>query len=420
MRFYGGGFGRERHTLFSDGRLDDFLTQRTKEALADADRHDSNALVSTETEKLVDFFVQKYGLTLPTLHEKDDEISGDQQETEADARSIGVQNMFFRGDEPTMVPATAFTFTVVFDGDADLFRYAGNTFGPEHPQADVGESELTFQYTIHNPDSGTVQTRLRKDINQTKFWLNDIANQVNTFNKELKAKLHQRITERKSRLGAAQQAAKGLPYKMRVRDDAPKTYAAPEVRRKVALKPPVPKPGAEPEPVMLEENYEHILTVCSSMARVLELSPKAFVDMEEETLRSHFLVQLNGHYLGDATGETFNYQGKTDILVKSNGRNIFIGECKIWKGEKVMIETIDQILGYTSWRDTKTAILLFNRNKDFSAILRKAVETVKQHKNFKAEVTAYKKETAFRFTFTHRDDPERELTLTVMGFNVPT
>ena len=50
------------------------------------------------------------------------------------------------------------------------------------------------------------------------------------------------------------------------------------------------------------------------MVAVMEWSPRAFVGMGEEDLRQHFLVQLNGAYEGQATGETFNFEGKTDIL----------------------------------------------------------------------------------------------------------
>lgn len=55
-----------------------------------------------------------------------------------------------------------------------------------------------------------------------------------------------------------------------------------------------------------------------------ELSPHAFLDMGEEDLRSHFLVQLNGAFEGQATGETFNFQGKTDILIRVEGKNILL------------------------------------------------------------------------------------------------
>jgi hypothetical protein len=51
------------------------------------------------------------------------------------------------------------------------------------------------------------------------------------------------------------------------------------------------------------------------MVRVMEQSPHAFATMHEEDLRTYFLVQLNAQYEGQATGETFNFQGKTDILI---------------------------------------------------------------------------------------------------------
>lgn len=62
---------------------------------------------------------------------------------------------------------------------------------------------------------------------------------------------------------------------------------------------------------------------------------------------------------GKATGETFNRAGKTDILLREGDRNVFIAECKFWKGPKAFGEAIDQRLGYTMWRDSKTAILVF-------------------------------------------------------------
>ncbi|MBC7894618.1 MAG: hypothetical protein H7066_04345, partial [Cytophagaceae bacterium] len=70
-------------------------------------------------------------------------------------------------------------------------------------------------------------------------------------------------------------------------------------------------------------------------------------------IRDHFLVQLNGQYQGGATGETFNYEGKTDILIRDGDRNVFIAECKIWKGETELLKAVDQILAYLHWRDTK-------------------------------------------------------------------
>jgi len=52
-----------------------------------------------------------------------------------------------------------------------------------------------------------------------------------------------------------------------------------------------------------------------------------------------------------------------------------------------MTETIDQLMGYVTWRDTETAILLFNKQPDLSAVLKKADEAVRGHKKFKSDYT---------------------------------
>lgn len=46
-----------------------------------------------------------------------------------------------------------------------------------------------------------------------------------------------------------------------------------------------------------------------------------------------------------------NYKAdQTDILIRVEDKNIFIAECKFWAGAKLLCDTIDQLLGYLSWR----------------------------------------------------------------------
>jgi hypothetical protein len=128
---------------------------------------------------------------------------------------------------------------------------------------------------------------------------------------------------------------------------------------------------------------------------------------------------LNGHYQGQATGETFNYSGKTDILLRVDGQNIFIGECKFWAGPKKFKETLDQILAYSSWRDTKVAIILFNRTKNFSAVLTAIPLAVEEHPNFKRSMPI-SGETRFHYVLSHKADAAREMIVTILAFDVPT
>ena len=54
----------------------------------------------------------------------------------------------------------------------------------------------------------------------------------------------------------------------------------------------------------------------------------------------------------------------------------------------------------------------------FEGVRDQVSPTITAHPNFVREAT-YGGETDFRFTIAHRDDPERELTLTILVFEVP-
>ena len=170
---------------------------------------------------------------------------------------------------------------------------------------------------------------------------------------------------------------------------SPKTYEVPNIRKKVKLPKPQSSKSLQPEPTLEEQTYNEILDICANMALVMERSPKAYSKMDEESIRTQFLMQLNAQYEGQATGETFNGNGKTDILIRNNNQNIFIGECKFWKGEKAFLETIDQLLGYVTYRDTKTAILLFVKKNDFTSIVQKLKDIVPKHANFVSQDLKY-------------------------------
>jgi hypothetical protein len=136
------------------------------------------------------------------------------------------------------------------------------------------------------------------------------------------------------------------------------------------------------EPVLGDEVFEHILSVLRLAAAQMERSPKTYEGMGEEDRRQVLLTALNTHYSGDGTAEAFNVGGKTDILVRHEGSNLFIGECKFWGGQKVFTATIDQLLGYQAWRDTKLAIIMFVREKGLTSIIETARKTLGDHPQF--------------------------------------
>lgn len=199
----------------------------------------------------------------------------------------------------------------------------------------------------------------------------------------------------------------------------PMTHVPAQMRRRIrpSLLPQT-STGYSPEPALEEAEYQHILKIIDDMSMMMERSPTAFERLEEEHLRDFYLVVLNGHYEGRATGETFNASGKTDILIRENNRNVFIAECKYWHGPQTLTDALDQLLGYLTWRDTKAALIMFNRNKNFTAMVKKMAETTSEHPNCKRN-SEQETETRYRFVFASKDDPARQIILTVMAVNVP-
>lgn len=310
-------------------------------------------------------------------------------------------------------------FAVPFEGDKELFSCKASTFTYSPPRATVQEGEILVRFEEVEPKPEKIKEEFERWLADIEKNINYVNNDLRSYNEGLVASIRQKIDARKSKLLKDQGLVAALGYPIKQSSDVPKTYTVPNVQRKLVTKPQASNSAFVPEPVLDAENYEAILKIISDMVLVMERSPHAFKELDEEALRQHFLVQLNGHFEGKGTGETFNYSGKTDILIRENGKNIFIAECMFWKGQKSLTDKIDQLLGYVSWRDTKIAALVFNKNKEFSKVIEQIPETVKQHKNFKRQME-FKHESGFRFIFHQNNDTNREMILTVLAFDIPT
>lgn len=347
-----------------------------------------------------------------------DGMTASQTDTRVDV-SRDQNRVIFDRSQPFYISGTTVTYHVPFRGESDLFKMQPSSYTLNPPRGAVSGGELQVSVTVPAPITDSLKRELERQIESIKTYVGWINGDVEAFNANLEGPARTAIENRRDKVLADQNAVAALGVPLRRPEDAAKTYPAPTIRRTPS--PATKRAGtlsSSPEPAMLSEDYEHILGVLKGMSHVFERSPKDFAGLDEEAVRQHFLVQLNGHYKGAATGETFNSEGKTDILVREGDRNVFIGECKFWDGAKVLTETIDQVLRYASWRDTKTAILLFNRNRDLTRVLAQISPTVVEHPSFVREIN-YGGETEFRFLLLRPDDKERELTLTVLVFEVP-
>lgn len=310
---------------------------------------------------------------------------------------------------------------VPIKGDINLLWYRANTFCSGSPYVEMTGNEIAFTVTKSlYEDEGALSRRITDELGQLAKEIGWTEAQVREFNNSLPKNVRGILETRKAHVLKNLEIGAKLPIKLHRRSNAPQTYTTPVVKRKITPTLPSSTGTKQLEPTLEMSEYEHILHIISRMAEVMERSPKAFVKIGEEDLRMHFLVQLNGQYEGQATGETFNLEGDTDILVRDRERIIFIAECKYWGGKEKHKATIDQLLGYLTWRDSKAAIIIFNRNKGFTNMVSQMIEATKEHQSFVRTVEGYKSENGFRCIIRNKNDQDREIILTVMAFDIPT
>ena len=376
----------------------------------------ANQLLNASEEDLVADLVSQFWLHVPTL--KEDEIHiAEASETMVDVRHDRNRWITDRS-RPAYVPGNRTVIAIPFEGDAGFFKIQPSTFSLNPPRGVIKGTEVILVYERADHDAAALKDEYQRTLASVTEYLNAQRPSADEFNRGLEGLIRTLVSARKQRLlkDANMTAALGLPLKKRA--GAPTTYSVPMKRTVARVDRAKSSAPFTPEPTLSPEDYAHIVKVLKNMVTVMECSPQAFIHMGEEDIRTQFLVQLNAQYEGQATGETFNFQGKTDILLKADGKNVFIAECKFWKGEKSFAETIDQLLSYLSWRDTKTAVLVFNRNANFTGVLETIAAATPKHPSFKRDL-GKADETSFRYIFGQPNDANREVQLTVLAFDVP-
>jgi hypothetical protein len=337
---------------------------------------------------------------------------------------IDVSRDFMRGNfggGRITARGTRIDVAIPYSGNSDLFRLRGDTISlGGYPNIEILGDEIVFSVTFpdDNVQVAQIHQQIDRNVRDLESGVSFLQNNVSTHNNSapgwISSALERKLQQARSSLGVL--ASLGIPVK---RSGSMPTFSVPTVRRKPPVsRPQVPSGKYEPEPVLDITEYAHILEILRSMSLLIERNPQSFSALHEEVIRDHFLLQLNGHYEGSATGETFNASGKTDILIRSGNRNVFIAECKFWGGQKAFGEAIDQLLGYLTWRDTKSALLIFNKTKDSTSVRQKMHEVLELRAEFR-KTLEHKPLGDSRYTLVKPSEPGREIILTTQLYDIP-
>jgi hypothetical protein len=377
---------------------------------------DGDRLLNTAIHDLSTYFAERFKFDIPVL--LTDKIVVDQREAIIEVgsdRNLAYTSERARGFAAT---GTLVEVSVPFEGDALCFDIQPTTFTFNLPRGEAHENLLTFYIEGVDLIADQVRAQIQQMLNDVSQNLRYLRSDCDRFNANLYSYAHSLIQKRRRKLLSDRNLLTDLGFKLKERSDSPVTFQLPEIRQKIVpVLPLATKTPYRPEPYLATRDFARVLEVMQKMAQVMQHSPSALLRMDDDALPAHFLFQLNGHFEGKNPVETFAYAAKNTIGIQGDGKHIFLAECHFWTDARDFAATLRRLLGFSSWRDTKAAVLLFNRDKDFSQMLEAIQATVRGHSNLKRELPQLSK-TSLPYVFAHHADRNREMLLTILAFDV--
>ncbi|WP_053085082.1 hypothetical protein [Streptomyces leeuwenhoekii] len=396
-------------TLFSNGDLASTLDRQLSRISNAVAGLNENSLLTVPEQDICDSLQEKY-LIDPVVLDRDGVTIDSIEDGYTTVRQFG---------EEARIRQTAVTVSVPFSGEPSLLNLKPSTFTYSPPQATVGDWELKIYWTGPlNSDPAAVRKGIDEQLDTIEKWLSWSLTQLNAYNATVRERILTEVRARKERVLSMRNLQASIGFPLRQRSDAA-TYSVPITRKKIV--PRTTRSATEsfrPEPALEEAQYEAALAVLRNQRNQLERNPSTSAHLGEEQIRDLLLIGLNSQFEGRAAGEVFNKNGKTDILIREQDRHVFIGECKIWRGPKTIPDTLDQLLGYLVWRDTKAALLLFIQAASPADAIAKAIVKFREHPNYKRD-GRHATEERHDFVFHANGDSNREIKLAFLPFHLP-
>lgn len=272
--------------------------------------------------------------------------------------------------------------TYKYAGTANLWRCAPSSRTLTGAEIELGSGTVTYYVELFEKDPKKFEQEKNSIYGKMIVNLPNLNREVEQWNAQLEGFISSCIQAEYNKYLEENSFFEAISVK--VNQNTNTVFTAPTVRKKEVPLPVPEKKEFKSEPSMDSIMYADVLKVLNEVGKSFERKPSTYEGKDEPEIRDSLLLFLETRYEGTtATGETFNKAGKTDILLKyKDGTNLFVAECKKWKGAKEFGEAIDQLLGYLTWRDSKTALIVFVENKNMSDVVTNAVAAVEQHSSF--------------------------------------
>lgn len=398
--------------LCNVGRLSEYTHHEViKKLFAEIDRDTDDYINDIDEKIYIEFLMNKYSLKVPFLDFENPSFTTGKKLVPYEKFPSGFR--VWRGESYEM-PVLIYYLNCL--GDVNLLKYHADYHFINTTEVFIEDNSLCFEIVDFYKDAEKLKVALHSEIESIKKVIEPLIKEIERFNHQLPKRISEQISKRKDRITDIRDTL-GIP--IRKKENLPETLTIPVTKKIVLLKPQTANDDKSLDCALDDSIYQDILQALHDYGSEFERSSSLYIDKDEETLRDHFLFVLSPRYDWTAVGEAFNKDGKTDILIRYKNKTAFIAECKFWHGRKGYLETIDQLFDrYLLWRNSKAAIIIFVKNRDFSSVINEAREITPEHKNF-VRFENEKDETWINYIFHINDNPSREVKLAVLLFHIP-
>lgn len=395
-------------SLFSEKDFREVMEERHNCMRQEVHELSDNQLLNLNEDDFVQYLSAKY--SYDPLEIDIENATLDIQEQEVPLRRPGFEHLT-RTEE-------IYNFHIPYVGKAILWHYRPYQYHAHPVEASIRDDDIVIAIQRQGRDSEQLNRSKDELFKMLEEEVGFSTSNVTSFNGSLADKARNLIASRKAGVREKLDIVAAIGVPMRKSGSIPETFSIPFKKKNIVIKKPsAPNTVFKPEPTLDKLVYSQILEVLDGVGRGMERHPSTYRDKDEESLRDVLLLPLQVNFQS-ATGETFNKTGKTDILIRHEGENAFVAECKIWGGKKEFHEAIDQALDYLTWRDSKAAILIFVKNVKFQPVLDQIVPAVSGHDCFQ-EYSGQCGENRFQFRLYLGDDKTRSISLAVLCFHFP-
>ncbi|MDB5004413.1 MAG: hypothetical protein JWQ34_2638 [Mucilaginibacter sp.] len=405
--------------LYTGNYFDAFADEYRKGILNDINSQSDAYILNVNIDDYTTHLFQTYQLDVPEFHFE--KVYADSEEQ--DIYGSRFPHEFFITDRNQTFRKEAIIYHIPYTGNINLLQLRPNPFSLMSYDANFNEQQKCLLIEVINFYNDPVRIKQRYDESVRDLSSNygNIQANCKTFNEGLTSYIKYTIDNRKQQLLQKSNLLASLGVPIKKKDNIPQTFAVPnpKLKEKIIVKPVVHEKNFKPEPALDDDNYRKILKIINDVGKNFERLPSTYTGKSEEDIRDHILLILDPNFeLGSAGGETFNKVGKTDVSLRYDSSVVFVAECKYWKGEKVFLQTIDQLLSYLTWRNSKVAVINFVQNKEFSDVLTTIAKAAPTHPNF-VKALPPTDETWFNYKFHLNGDRNREIDLAVISFHLP-